>query len=141
MTRRFAQGRKAWAICQRSGKRLLARDLVVDGQIPGLLVAPDWYEPKHPQEIPPHVDDPIAISPSVPDDPPPTEGTPAPAPVEVPLALFMSVNPIVEAGGSSTALVTGGTAPFVFEFEWVGTPDPALAFSVDGNTVTVTVIE
>ena len=27
-------------------------DLVEDGHIPGLLVHPDWYEPRHPQETP-----------------------------------------------------------------------------------------
>ena len=37
------------------------RDLVEDGHVPGLLVHPDWWEPKHPQEIPVTVDDPIAL--------------------------------------------------------------------------------
>jgi hypothetical protein len=37
------------------------RDLVEDGHVPGLLVHPDWWEPKHPQEIPVKVDDPIAL--------------------------------------------------------------------------------
>jgi hypothetical protein len=37
------------------------RDLVEDGHIPGLLVHPDWWEPKHPQEIPVEVEDPIAL--------------------------------------------------------------------------------
>jgi len=37
------------------------RDLVEDGHIPGLLVHPDWWEPKHPQEIPPDMTDPIAL--------------------------------------------------------------------------------
>ena len=40
---------------------MLYRDLVEDGHIPGLLVHPDWWEPKHPQEIPVEVDDPVAL--------------------------------------------------------------------------------
>lgn len=37
------------------------RDLVEDGHVPGLLVHPDWWEPKHPQETPPDMTDPIAL--------------------------------------------------------------------------------
>ena len=37
------------------------RDLVEDGHIEGLLVHPDWWEPKHPQEIPVTVTDPVAL--------------------------------------------------------------------------------
>jgi hypothetical protein len=37
------------------------RDLVEDGHVPGLLVHPDWWEPKHPQEIPVEIDDPVAL--------------------------------------------------------------------------------
>ncbi len=37
------------------------RDLVEDGQIPGLLVHPDWYEPRHPQELPPDTSDAVAL--------------------------------------------------------------------------------
>ena len=55
--RRYAQGRHAIAEDQRSGAKIRYRDLVEDGHIPGLLVAPDWYEPRHPQEIPVPADD------------------------------------------------------------------------------------
>lgn len=37
------------------------RDLVEDGHIPGLLVHPDWYEPRHPQELPIDVSDAIPL--------------------------------------------------------------------------------
>jgi len=37
------------------------RDLVEDGHIEGLLVCSDCWEPKHPQEIPVVVTDPIAL--------------------------------------------------------------------------------
>jgi len=40
---------------------MLYRDLVEDGHVPGLLVHPNWWEPKHPQEIPVTVTDPIAL--------------------------------------------------------------------------------
>lgn len=46
----YAEGKKAWGLCQRSGKRVLLRDLVEDGRSPGLLVAPDWYDAPHPLE-------------------------------------------------------------------------------------------
>ena len=58
---RYAKGRHAVAECQRSGQKMRYRDLVEDGHVPGLLVHPDWWEPKHPQEIPVKVDDPIAL--------------------------------------------------------------------------------
>lgn len=59
--RKYAKGRHAVAECQRSGQKMRYRDLVEDGHVPGLLVHPDWWEPKHPQEIPVTVDDPIAL--------------------------------------------------------------------------------
>jgi hypothetical protein len=40
---------------------MMYRDLVEDGHVPGLLVHPDWWEPKHPQESPVESDDPIAL--------------------------------------------------------------------------------
>lgn len=36
-------------------------DLVEDGHIPGLLVHPDWYEPRHPQELPVDTSDAVAL--------------------------------------------------------------------------------
>lgn len=61
MSKGYARGRHALAECQRSGQKMKYRDLVEDGHVPGLLVHPDWWEPKHPQEIPVEVDDPIAL--------------------------------------------------------------------------------
>jgi len=58
---KYARGRKAWGICQRSGQRVLLDRLVRDGHNPGLLVAPEWWEPKHPQEFPPPMDEAIAL--------------------------------------------------------------------------------
>lgn len=37
------------------------RDLVEDGHVPGLLVHPDWWEPRHPQETPVDVTDAVAL--------------------------------------------------------------------------------
>lgn len=59
--RQYARGRNAVAECQRSGQKMRYRDLVEDGHVEGLLVHPDWWEPKHPQEIPVEVTDPIAL--------------------------------------------------------------------------------
>ena len=59
--REYARGHNAIAECQRSGQKMMYRDLLEDGHIEGLLVHPDWWEPKHPQEIPVEVTDPIAL--------------------------------------------------------------------------------
>ena len=59
--RRYAKGRHAVAECQRSGQKMRYRDLVEDGHVPGLLVHPDWWEPRHPQEIPVDVTDAVAL--------------------------------------------------------------------------------
>lgn len=47
---KYAKGRKAWGMCQKSGLRTLHRKLVRDGDNPGLMVLPDWRDEKHPQE-------------------------------------------------------------------------------------------
>ena len=59
--REYAKGTHAIAECQRSGQKMKYSDLLEDGHIEGLLVHPDWWEPKHPQEIPVAVDDPVAL--------------------------------------------------------------------------------
>lgn len=60
-SRSYARGTHAIAECQRSGQKMRYKDLVEDGHIYGLLVHPDWWEPKHPQEVPVTVTDPIAL--------------------------------------------------------------------------------
>jgi len=92
--RSYAKGRRAIAECQRSGQKMLYRDLVEDGHVAGLLVHPDWWEPKHPQEIPVEIDDPIALY------------RPAPE-ISVPAG---SGNP--ELGGTGTCPATPDTANF-----------------------------
>jgi len=57
----YAVGRKAIGLCERSGKKMLRRTMVYDGQFPDLLVAPDEWDPKHPQEYLPDVTDPVVI--------------------------------------------------------------------------------
>lgn len=42
--------KRAYGECARSGKRVPLEQLVPDGELGGLLVARDWFEPKHPQE-------------------------------------------------------------------------------------------
>lgn len=45
-------GRNQIAVCQRSGAKCRAADLVRDGRNPALLVLPEWADPPHPQEQP-----------------------------------------------------------------------------------------
>lgn len=61
MAKRYARGDHAVGECQRSGKKMLRRLMVEDGHIPGLIVAPEWYEPRHPLLDLKHFDDPIAL--------------------------------------------------------------------------------
>lgn len=89
--RQYARGSRALAECQRSGKRVPYRDLVEDGHIPGLLVASDWWEPRHPQEDPPDVTDPIALyRPTSEVSLPTDEGDPAPPPAGFYPELFVA---------------------------------------------------
>jgi len=46
-------GRGQIAVCQRSGQKMRRADMVEDDQVKGLLVHKDWYEPYHPQLLPP----------------------------------------------------------------------------------------
>lgn len=89
---RYARGTNALAECQRSGKRVPYRDLVEDGHIPGLLVAPDWWEPRHPQEDPPSVKDPVALFRPSPEHRPPGEGE-VPAPDIGVEPMFVTIGP------------------------------------------------
>lgn len=75
----YARGNKAWGECARSGKRVLLREMVEDGYIPGLMVARDWYEPAHPQDIPiTDIADPVALLHPAPEQSTPSgEGTAA----------------------------------------------------------------
>lgn len=61
MSQQYAKGRHAIAECQRGGHKMMYRDLVEDGHIEGLLVCRDCWEPRHPQEIPPDMTDPVAL--------------------------------------------------------------------------------
>ena len=63
----YARGTNAWGYCERSGIKMLRRLMVYDGQYPDLLVHPDWWEPKHPQEYLPDVTDPTTIYEASPD--------------------------------------------------------------------------
>lgn len=57
---RYASGKYAWGISDRSGFRYRLREMRKEWN--GLLVGPDEYEPKHPQLEPPNVSpDPQAL--------------------------------------------------------------------------------
>ena len=47
---KFARGDNAVGICARGGHKMLLRDMVSDGQYPGLMVDPAWRDIKNPQE-------------------------------------------------------------------------------------------
>jgi hypothetical protein len=49
---KYAKGKHALGICARSGRKMLLKDLVPDGQRPELLVDPAWRDIKHPAEKP-----------------------------------------------------------------------------------------
>lgn len=52
MRRQRYLGRGQIAVCQRSGIKCKASELVRDGRIPSLLVLPEWADAAHPQERP-----------------------------------------------------------------------------------------
>lgn len=79
MAQKYARGERAWGECGRSGKRVLRKDMVEDGQRRGLLVAQEWYEPRHPQERVKNVTDAEALYKPAPDQSKPDdEGVAAP---------------------------------------------------------------
>jgi len=57
----YARGHNALGICERCSKKMLRRKMVYDGQYPDLLVCPECWDPKHPQEYLPPVTDPVTI--------------------------------------------------------------------------------
>jgi len=100
--RQYAKGRHALAECQRSGQKMRYRDLVEDGHVPGLLVHPDWWEPKHPQEIPVSVDDPIALWRPAPEiSKPPGEG-------DDPRTGCCNLDPSTPANTTTSGSLSGG---------------------------------
>ncbi len=63
----YAKGKWALGECRRSGRKMLLRNMVADGYYPNLIVDPEWYEPKHPQESLPKVRDPTSLFRPAPD--------------------------------------------------------------------------
>jgi hypothetical protein len=57
----YARGKHALAICERCSAKRLRRELVYDGQYADLLVCPECWDPKHPQEYLSRVKDPVTI--------------------------------------------------------------------------------
>lgn len=79
MTTRYARGEHALGECARSGIVMLRKDMVEDGQFPGLLVHPDWYEPPYPEPLK-DLSDAVALYRPAPEQSKPEgEGTAAPA--------------------------------------------------------------
>ena len=67
LQRRWARGGKAWGHCARSGKKMLLKGMVEDGYFPGILVAPEEYDPPHPQEFLQALTDPESLQRPAPD--------------------------------------------------------------------------
>ena len=63
----YAKGKWALGECRRSGRKMLLRNMIADGYYPNLIVDPEWYEPKHPQESLPKVRDPTSLFRPAPD--------------------------------------------------------------------------
>jgi len=57
----YAQGNKAWGLCQRCGLRFLYRELIFDGYFPNLRVCEGCYDAPQPQEKLAIVSDPAAL--------------------------------------------------------------------------------
>lgn len=51
----MAKGKHAYGYCQRTGDKVPYKDLVPDGDNPGLLVSKKYKDIKHPAEYPPNV--------------------------------------------------------------------------------------
>lgn len=77
----FARGHRAIAECMRCGFRVRYVALMDDGHIPGLRVCSTCYEPRHPQQSPPHVggDRQALYKPAPEISKPSDEGDPVPA--------------------------------------------------------------
>ena len=58
---RYARGDHALGLCERCSKKMLLNDMQYDGQYNDLLVCPDCWDPKHPQEYLPEVHDPVTL--------------------------------------------------------------------------------
>lgn len=64
---KFAKGTHAVGICARSGRKMLLRDMVSDGQYPALMVDPAWRDVKHPAETLRVFEDAVALRNPAPD--------------------------------------------------------------------------
>lgn len=100
----YAKGKWAVGECARSGRKMLLRNMIADGYYPNLIVDPEWYEPKHPQESLPSVRDPTSLF------------RPAPERDQIGRTVLLggiaAVDP-VPVGGFGTPIIARGTSlPF-----------------------------
>jgi len=121
-SRSYARGTYAIAECQRSGQKMRYKDLVEDGHVYGLLVHPDWWEPKHPQEVPVTVTDPIALFRPAPEisipagygDPENLDGGATPT---TPTSSIRGTTAVTMAAGDTHVVITDATT-FLFN-QWL----------------------
>lgn len=58
---RYARGNKALGMCERCSKKVLLKELQYDGYIKDLQVCPDCWDPYHPQDRLPAINDPVTL--------------------------------------------------------------------------------
>jgi hypothetical protein len=69
----FASDKHALGECARCGVKMLLKHMLNDGYYPNLIVCPSCWEPRHPQESLPNVEDPVVLYRPAPENlPPPT---------------------------------------------------------------------
>lgn len=61
MAKGFASDKHALGECQRCGVKMLLKFMLNDGYYPNLIVCPSCWEPRHPQESLPNVEDPVSL--------------------------------------------------------------------------------
>lgn len=58
---RYASGKFAVGECSRSGRKMMLKDMMADGYYPNLIVDPNWWDDRHPQDSLPMVQDPTSL--------------------------------------------------------------------------------
>ena len=156
----YAKGKWALGECARSGRKMLLRNMIADGYYPNLIVDPEWYDPKHPQESLPSLKDPTALYRPAPERD--QSGSVvelgggdggSPGPGDPPGTIPPGDDPIPMGGfGDPVGSLASGTIPFGFQLgkvenevtippfgpleptgSWFATVDNEVVFSKDGK--------
>lgn len=119
MPKSFASDKHALGECARCGVKMLLKFMLNDGYYPNLIVCPSCWEPRHPQESLPNVEDPVTLYRPAPEN--------LPAPTAPVLAAAVS-NPVtrIAAVSSSGAAANGFRIATTDDFgrTWTARPTP-----------------